>query len=59
MLKKKNVKMLIFDTPPIKNQCFWVPMEAKMEPKWGPKSIFIATENDDGKVMLYREGSGS
>ena len=42
----KKVKMLIFDTPPIKNHCFWVPMEAKMEPKCGSKSIFIAIEND-------------
>ena len=46
MLRMKKVKMLIFDTPPIKNQCFWVPMEAKMEPKCGSESIFIAIEND-------------
>ena len=25
--------MLIFDTPPLQNHCFWIPMEAKMEPK--------------------------
>ena len=49
--------MLIFDTPPMQNQYFWGPMEVKMEVKWGLKSIFIAIENDDGKVMLYREGS--
>ena len=55
----KKVKMLIFDTPPLQNHSFWGPMEAKMEPKWGLKSIFIAIENDDGKVMLYREGVGS
>ena len=44
----KQVKMLILYTP-IQNQCFWVPMEAKMEPKWGLKSICIAIENDDEK----------
>ena len=59
MLKMKKVKMLIFNTPPLQNQCFWVPMEAKMEAKWRLKSIFIAIENDDGKTMLYREGVGS
>ena len=31
-------------------------MEAKMEPKWGLESIFIAIENDVKKVMLFREG---
>ena len=41
--------MLIFDTPPLQNHCFWVPMEAKMEATWGLKSIFIAIENDDEK----------
>ena len=51
--------MLIFDTPPMQNQYFWGPMEVKMEVKWGLKSIFIAIENDDGKVMLYREGAES
>ena len=56
MLRMRKVKMLIFDTPPIKDQCFWVPMEVKMEVKWSLKSIFIAIENDDEKVMLYREG---
>ena len=50
MLKLEKVKMLIFDTPPLQNQCFWVPMEVT----WRLKSIFIAIENDDGKVMLYR-----
>ena len=49
--------MLIFDTPPKQNLYFWGPMEVKMEVKWGLKSIFITIENDDGKVMLYREGS--
>ena len=56
-LKMKSVKMLIFNTPPLQNHCFGVPMEVKMEPKRGLKSIFIAIENDDRKVMLYREGS--
>ena len=51
--------MLIFDTPPLQNQYFWGPMEIKIEVKWALKSIFIAIENDDEKVMLYREGSGS
>ena len=58
MLRMKKVKMLIFDTPPIKNQCFWVPMEAKMEPKWSLKSILIAIRHDDWKMMLYREALG-
>ena len=49
MLRMIKVKMLIFDTPPLQNQCFWIPMEAKMEPKWGLTSIFIAIENDDEK----------
>ena len=31
-------------------------MEAKMEPKWGLESIFIAIENDVKKVRLFREG---
>ena len=34
-------------------------MESKWEVKWGLTLIFIAMENDDGKVMLYREGSAS
>ena len=59
ILRMIKVKMLIFDTPPLQNQYFWGPMEVKMEVKWGLKSIFIAIENDDGKVMLYREGSVS
>ena len=59
MLRMKKVKMLIFDTPPLQNHCFWVPMEVKMEPKCSLKSIFIVIENDDEKVMLYREGVGS
>ena len=59
ILRMLKVKMLIFDTPPMQNQYFWGPMEVKMEVKGGLKSIFIAIENDDGKVMLYREGSGS
>ena len=33
MLRMKKVKMLIFDTPPLQNQCLWVAMEVKMEPK--------------------------
>ena len=31
-------------------------MDAKMEPKWGLESIFIAIKNDAKKVMLFREG---
>ena len=58
-LRIKKVKMLIFDTPPIKNQCFWVPMAAKMEPKYGSKSICIASENDTWKMMPFREGCRS
>ena len=59
MLKMEKVKMLIFDTPPLQNHYFWVPMEAKMEPKWGSKSIFIVIENDTWKMMLFRGGCGS
>ena len=33
MLRMIKVKMLIFDTTPMQNHCFWVPMEVKMEPK--------------------------
>ena len=58
ILRMIKVKMLIFDTSPMQNQYFWGPMEVKMEVKGGLKSIFIVIENDDGKVMLYREGSG-
>ena len=59
MLRMIKVKMLIFDTPPLQNQCFWIPMEVKMEVKSGLKSIFIAIENDDRKVMLFSEGVAS
>ena len=59
MLRMIKVKMFIFDTTPLQNQYFWGPMEVKMEVKWVLKSIFIAIENDDRKVMLYREGSES
>ena len=55
-LRMIKVKMLIFDTPPLQNHCFWVPMEAKMEPKWSLESISIAIETDVYKVMLFREG---
>ena len=40
MSKMKKVKMLIFDTPPMQNHCFWDPMGAKIEP------IFIVIEYD-------------
>ena len=50
--------MLIFDTSPLQNLCFWVPVEAKMEPKWG-LSIFIDIENDNEKTMQRRERVGS
>ena len=33
MLRMRKVKMLIFDTPPLQNQYFWGPMEAKMDVK--------------------------
>ena len=46
-VKNKKAKMLIFDTAPLQNQYFWVPMEVKMEAEWVLKSIFIAIENDD------------
>ena len=59
ILRMIKVKMLIFDTPPMQNQYFWGPMEVKMEVKGGLKSILIAIENDDGKVVRNREGSGS
>ena len=58
-VKNEKSENVDFVDPSIKNHSFWVPMEAKMEAKWGLKSIFIAIENDDGKVMQYREGSGS
>ena len=45
MSKMKKVKMLIFDTPPLHDHCFWVPTAAKMELKIDQKSIFIAIEN--------------
>ena len=32
LLRMRNVKMLIFYTPPLQNHYFWVPREAKMEP---------------------------
>ena len=51
-VKNEKVKMLIFDTPPLQNLWFWVPIEVK----WGVKSISIAIENDNAKTMLYREG---
>ena len=31
-------------------------MEAKMEPKWSPESIFTAIKSNAKKVMLFREG---
>ena len=55
--KNKKRENADFRYPIPQNQCFWVPMEIKMEVKWGLKFIFMAIENDDRKVMLYREGS--
>ena len=46
MLRMKKVKMLIFDTSPLQNHYFWIPMDAKMEPKIDSKAIFIAIEKD-------------
>ena len=46
LIRMKKLKMLIFATPPIKNQWLWVPMEAVMKPKWDLKLIFIPLEND-------------
>ena len=58
MIRLKKVKILILKTTPLKNHYFWVPMEAKMEPKWSLESIFIAIENDVEKVMLFRGAGG-
>ena len=58
MLRMRKVKMLIFDTPPIKNQGFWLPREAKMEPKFNSQSIFIAIESDTWKMTVFRKGCG-
>ena len=35
MLRMKKVKILIFDTPPLQNHCFWLPMGAKRSPNEG------------------------
>ena len=56
MLRMKKVKMLIVDTPPLQNLCFWVPMEPKMEPKWALESIFVAIGNDVKNNAIQMEG---
>ena len=53
----KKVKSLIFYTPPMQNHYFWVPMEAKIELQSKLGANFIAIKNDNGKMMLIREGS--
>ena len=40
MLRMKEVKMLIFDTPPLQNHCFGGPRKAKMEGKSDLETIF-------------------
>ena len=55
----RNSFLDYFGDPSLAKSMFLFPMEANMEPKWSLKSTFIAIENDDGKTMLYREGSAS
>ena len=33
MLRMEKVELGIFDTPPLRNHYFWVPMDVKMEPQ--------------------------
>ena len=42
----------------MQNHYFWVPMEAKIELQSKLGANFIAIKNDNGKMMLIREGSG-
>ena len=53
MLRMKKVKMLIFDTPPLQNHCFWIAVEGKMESQGRQKTIFRAIENGSRKAMLF------
>ena len=45
----------MFDTPPFQNHCFWLPMEALMDPQRHLETIFTAIENDDRIAILLRE----
>ena len=55
-LRVKNVKSLIFYTPPMQNHYFWFPMEAKIELQSKLGASFIAIKNDNAKIMLFRVG---
>ena len=60
MLRMKKVKMLIFNTPPIKKQGFWVPVEVKIEPKKRLKSICRVSEHVlDMNIERSRIGQGA
>ena len=59
MLRRRKLKMLFFDTPPIKNQRFWAPMEVQMVPKSGRKPSFKVSEHVlDMNIEKSRVGQG-
>ena len=47
LLKIRKVKIMIFDTPPLQNHCFWGPMKAKMEAKSDLETIFWVLDVDN------------
>ena len=47
LLRMNNVKMLIFDTPPLQNHYFWGPVKAKTARQSGLGTIFWAIDIDD------------
>ena len=58
-LKMRKMEIVIFVTSPIKKQCFWVPVEVKIEPKRGLKLIFRVSEHVlDRNIERSRIGQG-
>ena len=58
-LKMGTVEMLIFVTPPINKQRFWVPVAVKIEPRIGVKlSLRLAEHALNMNIERSRIGQG-
>ena len=54
-VENEKIEISVFYTPPLQNQYFWLPMEAKMEPQRRLEAVFTAIESNGTWAILYRD----